>query len=111
MSGEHVYVEASNACNDLVFTLGPTAQGVTEIATRSFSIKISQYACDFTNLAPAGCDQYFYGSDSGYVQSFNYQNTKHLAAQSQDICFRREKNMCSICFSADSASDVKISGM
>lgn len=88
MSGEHVYVEASNSCNDLTFTFGSTAQGVSEIASRSFSIKISQFTCDFTNLAPFGCDQYFYGSTSGYVQSFNYQNTKHLAAQSQDICIR-----------------------
>ena len=88
MSGEHVYFDASDSCNDVLFNFGPTAQGVTSIATRSFSIKITQFSCDYTNLAPFGCDQYFFGATSGYVQSFNYQNTAHLATQSQDICFR-----------------------
>ena len=88
MSGEHVYFDASDSCNNVLFNLGPTAMGVTAIATRSFSIKITQFTCDYTNLAPSGCDQFFFGTTSGYVQTFNYQNTKHLASQSQDICFR-----------------------
>ena len=88
MSGEHVYFDASDSCNNVLFNLGPTAMGVTAIATRSFSIKITQFTCDYTNLAPSGCDQFFFGTTSGYVQTFNYQNTKHLSSQSQDICFR-----------------------
>ena len=88
LTGEHIYVDASESCNDLVFAFSTTARGVSTLASRSFSIKITQYACDFVNLAPLGCDQYFYGATAGYIQSFNYQNKKHLALQSQDICIR-----------------------
>ena len=35
-----VYVDSSERCNDLSFQLGATASGVTEIATRKWSIKV-----------------------------------------------------------------------
>ena len=31
MSGEHVYFDASDSCNNVLFNLGPTAMGVTAI--------------------------------------------------------------------------------
>jgi hypothetical protein len=40
MTGEHVYFDASDSCNDLVFQLGNSAVGIALIATRSFSIKV-----------------------------------------------------------------------
>lgn len=72
MSGEHVYFDASDDCHSLDFALGATALGTT-LATRQWSIKVSQYSCDYNNLAPSGCDQYFYGSGAANnVQTFNW---------------------------------------
>jgi len=114
-SGYHVYFDASDSCNSLNFQLGNVASGLNSIATRSWSIKITQYSCDYENLAPQGCDQYHFGSDgSNYVQTFNYQNGqgsgKHLANQHQTICVRREAGNCRICWSADAVADVGVTG-
>ena len=35
-----VYVDSSDICNNLSFQLGGTASGVTDIATRKWSIKV-----------------------------------------------------------------------
>lgn len=112
-SGYHVYVDADDDCNSLDFQLGNAAVGVTSLATRSWSIKVSQYSCDYENLAPSGCTQYHFGSDSSnYVQTFNYNSGsgKHLANQNQVICVRRESGKCRVCWSADAATDVGVSG-
>ena len=55
-----------------------------------FQIQITQYDCNFSNLAPSGCDQWYYGSGAtGYVTSFGYDgSTRHLADQKQTICIR-----------------------
>ena len=41
-TGEHMYVDASDACNELNFQLGTNPAGVTGLATRSWSIKATQ---------------------------------------------------------------------
>ena len=41
-TGEHMYVDASDACNELNFQLGTNPVGVTGLATRSWSIKATQ---------------------------------------------------------------------
>ena len=41
-----VYVDAGSGCQDLTFQLGATGQGAT-IAQRQWSIKITQYNCDY----------------------------------------------------------------
>lgn len=101
-SGEHLYVDASDACDELLFILGPNA------ATAEWSITVRQYAHDYTNLAPRGCDQYHFDNDdndalatTGTVQSFNFNNGngRHLANQDQTICIRREAGMQRVCFS------------
>jgi len=108
-NGQHVYFDADNDCHDLDFQLGEFANGVTSIATRQWSIKVSQYSCDYTNLAPSGCDQYYYGPEAANrVQSFNYDGGKHLANQRQTICVRRELGNCRICWYTDAATDVQI---
>ncbi len=53
-----------------------------------FNIQITQYSCDFPNLAPSGCTQYFFGSETNIVQSFNYEGQQHLSNQKQTICVR-----------------------
>jgi hypothetical protein len=109
-SGEHLYIDASQSCNTLMFILG--AEPAME---PMWSITVRQYAEDFTNLAPKGCDQYHFDSDDnaalnleGEVSSFNYNNGngRHLASQHQTICIRREAGMTRVCFSQ--AGDTEI---
>ena len=104
-----VYVDASQACNDLSFLLGNNAVD-TALAQRSWSIRISQYECGYENLAPPGCTQYFYGNSNGIVNSYNYQGNYHLADQNQVACIRREKGNCRICYSTVDYTDLMISG-
>merc|ERR1719189_444369 len=104
-SGTHLYIDASDNCNTLMFLLGTI--GGTE---PKWSITVRQYAKDHPNLAPTGCDQYHFdiddtaGSDptsTGIVSSFNFNdgNGVHLANQDQTICIRRESGMTRVCFS------------
>merc|ERR1719189_264182 len=117
-SGTHLYIDASDNCNTLMFLLGTI--GGTE---PKWSITVRQYAKDHPNLAPTGCDQYHFDNDdtagsgptsTGFVQSFNYNdgNGQHLANQDQTICIRRESGMTRVCFSQDPGNvinDFKIS--
>ena len=106
-----MYVDSSQACNDLTFLLGDTGID-TSLVTRSWSVRVTQLECGSNALAPSGCVQYYYGSSSGTVQSFNWVGqTYHLADQNQKICFRREKGNCKICYSHVSGlNDIQISG-
>ncbi len=89
-----MYVDASSSCNTLTFNLGSAGVG-TAISTRMWSIKVSQYSCDYVNLAPDGCTQYFYDtSGTGTIQSYNYDGNIHLASQEQIICIRQERAFC-----------------
>jgi len=111
--GQHMYVEADDDCNDLVFQLGAAGNGVGAVAARMFSIKVTQYSCDFVNLAPEGCVQYYFGSTTGMVQNYNYDNGNgvHLANQDQSICIRRERGQCRICWFTETPDmDFQISG-
>jgi len=111
-TGEHVYLEASDACNELSFQIGTQALGITAAATRNFNIKVSQISCNSELLAPEGCVQYYYDSPTNFVRSFNYNSGtgRHLANQDQLICVRRESGNCRICWGADAAADVMLSG-
>ena len=48
-----MYVDASEACNDLVFLLGDRAFD-TDLSTRSWSVRVTQLECGSNNLAPSG---------------------------------------------------------
>ncbi|XP_059097782.1 uncharacterized protein LOC131892064 [Tigriopus californicus] len=109
-TGEHMYVDSSVNCNDLVFQLGNMAQG-TGIGQRQWSIKITQYSCDYPNLAPDGCTQYYFGTTSDTVQTYNFAGGQHLANQDQSICIRRERGNCRICYATVMESDFMTSGM
>merc|ERR1712062_613969 len=111
-SGEHVYFDVSDNCNNLQFQFGQTANGVTK-ATRTFDIKVSQINCDSDMLAPSGCTQWYTGAGPAHVRTFNYDggSGKHLANQDQTICVRRESGNCAVCWVADSITDVQLGGM
>ena len=53
-------------------------------------------------LTPPGCLQYIYGETIGTISSFNLKDSSstHLSNQRYAICWRRERAMCSLCFSA-----------
>ena len=57
---------------------------------------MTQYSCDYDNLAPQGCTQYFFGAQktTDIVKTFNYDGGVHLADQNQQICVRRERGVC-----------------
>ena len=50
--------------------------------------QITQYDCDYENLPPDGCTQYFYGATTDIVQTYNFDGGLHLADQDQNICIR-----------------------
>ena len=79
-----VYVDASDKCNELAFNF----QEGTSTVTRTWSIRVTQYDCSYSNLAPQGCTQYFYGATSGLVRTYNFDGGIHLADQDQNICVR-----------------------
>ncbi len=70
---------------------------------------MTQFRCDFPNLAPPGCTQWFFGAPSGAVQTFNFGG-RHLAVQDQSICARREAGFCAICWTPAAAKDFQVSG-
>ena len=100
-----VFIDASDSCNTMSFHIGSESG----TATREWAIRITQYVCDSLNLAPDGCLQYYYGSTTGMIQTFNYEGGMHLANQNQNICIRREKNQCRICYSSG-PTDFAVSG-
>ena len=102
-----VYLDASDDCNIMSFHIGSAS--VNGASTREWAIKITQYVCDSLNLAPDGCLQYYYGNTMGIVQTFNFEGGTHLANQNQNICIRREKNQCRICYHTTSNDDFAIS--
>ena len=57
-------------------------------SSSSWDVQITTYDKDFTNKAPTGCTQYFYGSTSQAIKTFNWAGGEHLANQNQRICIR-----------------------
>merc|ERR1712186_168185 len=105
-----MYVDAAEACNDLTFLIGERALDGTTIASREWTIRITQYECGYENLAPPGCTQYYYGEDSAVFKSYNFDGGYHLADQEQSICIRREKGSYKICYATADPYDFQISG-
>lgn len=94
-TGYHMYVPASDACNDLVATYGSSSTATTS----SLSIKVSQIECESSRLPPTGCLQYF-TTETGTIESFNYQGPTptHLANQDYASCVRQGRSQCAICY-------------
>ena len=73
--------------------------------------QVTQYSCDFPNLAPDGCTQWYFGSTTAQVQSYNFDGGQHLANQDQNICIRRERGNCRICWATAADTDFAVSGL
>jgi len=133
-TGMHMYVDAdADRCNKLMFTF---ADGATSVVTmtnsrglasvtesRTWDINVSQIECTSLVLPPAGCTEYFWGSGTYTLQSYNYKGVTdaagdgittaftgtHLANQHQRLCMRRERGMCLGCYATD-ATGLNVSG-
>jgi len=95
-TGQHMYVPASDTgCNTLNGNIGSASTATTS----AFTIKVTQVECGSKRLAPNGCLQYF-TSDTGEIQSFNYNsgNGVHLANQDYSACVRDNREFCAICY-------------
>ena len=90
---------------DLVFDIDASSDDP------EWAVRASQYPCDYVNLAPTGCTQYFFGDDEGRVMTYNYKGDEHLAYQNQKICVRRETGKCKICWYNEVASDFMLSNL
>jgi len=100
-TGQHMWVEASESCNRIVFSLG---LGRQTTSPRSWMIRVTQFDStqESSFVPPVGCLQYIYGENIGTISSFNLKdvNSYHLSNQRYSICWRRERSKCSLCFSA-----------
>lgn len=102
-AGQHIWVDADSACNELNFNIDTLTS-----TTRSWTLKVTQHNCGAVVAGDSDCLQYLTGT-SGTFASFNFDTTattvangptmQHLNDQYYDVCFRREENYCSICFS------------
>lgn len=63
---------------------------------RMWEIRVTQIP--FSQRAPVGCLQYYFGGE-GLIQTFNFaDNGRHLANQNYRACVRQETGMCSISY-------------
>jgi hypothetical protein len=65
-----------------------TSSSLTSIVNVRLRRQVTQYDCNFPNPAPPGCTQYYFGSTTNSVQTYNYQGGQQLADQNQNICVR-----------------------
>jgi len=94
-SGQHMIVDSNGMdCITATFNFGG---GTT---SRSYSIHVIQFEMSNKMGGPPGCLQYFTGT-TGTISSFNWVSTAsvHLANQDYDVCIRRPKDKCAICYS------------
>jgi len=103
-TGQHMFVPASDLCN----TINIDIDTGTTSTTRKWQLKITQYECGSLRAPEQDCLQYL-TAQMGTVATFNWDmstttiaNTQaHLSNQYYDICFRRVREQCSICFSPE----------
>jgi len=102
-TGQHMFVPASSQCNQINIDID-TGSTTT---TRLWQIKVTQYECGNLMAPEQDCLQYLTAS-SGTFASFNWDTSSstvavasqfHLSSQFYDICIRRARSSCSICYS------------
>jgi len=100
-TGQHMWVPASDMCNTINIDIDT---GTT--TTRTWKIKVTQYECGNMMMPVENCLQY-HTARTGTIASFNWdisatavEDTQvHLSSQYYDICIRRERSYCSVCYS------------
>merc|ERR1711990_1316774 len=100
-TGQHMWVPASDSCNQINIDIDT---GTTS-TTRKWQIKVTQYECGNMMMPEQDCLQYHTAS-TGTIASFNWDTSAtsiatsqtHLSSQYYDICIRRARSYCSVCF-------------
>merc|ERR1719216_142797 len=101
-TGQHMFVPASTQCNQINIDIDT----LTTTTTRKWQIKVTQYECGNMMSPEQDCLQYHTAS-TGTIASFNWDTSAssvsssqaHLSSQYYDICIRRSRSYCSICYS------------
>merc|ERR1719216_381226 len=101
-TGQHMFIPVSSQCNQINIDID-TGSTTT---TRKWQIKVTQYECGNLMAPEQDCLQYHTAS-SGTIASFNWNTAStsvsssqyHLSSQYYDICIRRARSYCSICYS------------
>merc|ERR1711997_333525 len=101
-TGQHMFVPASVACNEISIDIDT----LTTSTTRKWQIKVTQYECGNMMAPEQDCLQY-HTSSTGTIASFNWDTSAssvassqtHLTSQYYDICIRRARSYCSVCYS------------
>jgi len=101
-TGQHMWVPASDSCNQINIDIDTGSTSTT----RKWQIKVTQYECGNMMMPEQDCLQYHTAS-SGTIASFNWDTSAttiatsqtHLSNQYYDICIRRYRGYCSICYS------------
>jgi hypothetical protein len=97
-----MFVPASPQCNQINIDID---KGTTT-TTRKWQIKVTQFECGNMMAPEHDCLQY-HTESSGTIASFNWDTSSstvsssqyHLSSQYYDICIRRARSSCSICYS------------
>merc|ERR1712117_681942 len=100
-TGQHMFVPASDSCNRIHINID-TGSTTT---TRKWQIKTTQYTCENEMAPVADCLQY-HTAQYGTIASFGWDTSAstvatsqtHLVNQYYDICIRRTRSYCSICY-------------
>jgi len=107
-TGQHMFVPASDSCNQINIDIDTGSTSTT----RKWQIKVTQYECGNMMAPEQDCLQYLTAS-SGTIASFAFDTTAsttvattqyHLSNQYYDICIRRARGYCSLCFSPEITS-------
>merc|ERR1712156_561660 len=110
-TGQHMYVPACPSCVTITLDIDTGTS-----ATRNWQIKVTQYECGNLNAPEEDCLQYLTAT-TGTIASFNWDTSQttsasvldqvHLSDQQYNICIRRSRGYCSICYSPqiDSAAN------
>jgi len=100
-TGQHMYIDASDQCNNINIDIDTGSS-----TTRNWNIKVTQHTCESRMQPQKDCLQWHTGT-SGTIFNFGWDtsvttvsSTSHIHQQTQyyDICFRRERGYCSLCF-------------
>merc|ERR1712117_468806 len=101
-TGQHMWVPASDMCN----TINIDIDTGTTTTTRKWQIKVTQYECGNMMMPVNNCLQY-HTAMTGTIATFNWDTSAttvattqvHLSSQYYDICIRRARSYCSVCYS------------
>lgn len=104
-TGQHMYINVDTMQSPVELQM---ITGI-ENYVRDWRIKVTMIPCASQHRAPLGCLQYQTGI-TGHVRSFNFNQRNetrlgYLNGADYAICFRRERDMCSVTYSVRTEPD------